>query len=776
MGGMGFTILSGLAALLLLPSAFRSMKPRIYVGALATFFIFAGVSAAWSPREMLLVEFDFASMQFAVRSETIRVGLLFLAIGSLMAAASHMDEAGRRRLAAVSEVALLMQLGVLVLLALFESQTLELFAGFMPDSGEGVQNITRNSLIMAVSAPIMAIGLSEGRSRAAAIALGVCVLAVVAGVLLIRGVQAGLLAMVGAIACMIIVKVMPRHGFKLIGALVAFLLLSAPWTFGFLTQGADFATADDSASYRAAIWQRVIELIGDDPVRGHGVGVLRTIREPIATGVFAGEFTIPNHSHNMALQIWAETGAIGAVLLSLAIVLAAWQMPSADRMGLSGLRAAALVGAMAVIACISFDLWNEWWWAVGGLLAVLAVASPREARVQLSTARGITFGDDRTGSATREIALPSGQGEGQARAGLGGYASQTTVEVEARSTIARQTDNNFHLIRLFLALMVAVYHVVLLPSVAGWASFEAPLSVAAELGVQGFFVVSGYLVWTSLQRSASIRVYAEKRMRRLLPAYVVVVVACAVAALIVSEQARADLEGVARYLGWNLVFLNFMEPNLPGLFEANRFTEVNGALWTLKIEVMFYITLPLLGWLLAIAGRHRWVMISVMYIGAEAWRIVLEQMGASQNSSLLVELSRQLPGQMSFFVTGIALAAWRDQLNWRSLIVPIALVLLVASVMIPSLDFLRAIGVGVTVVWIAVGVPHLFNAARLGDFSYGVYIVHFPIIQVLAAAGLFVASAWLGFAVALGGALLAAALLWWLVERPALRKDSAYRA
>jgi peptidoglycan/LPS O-acetylase OafA/YrhL len=81
---------------------------------------------------------------------------------------------------------------------------------------------------------------------------------------------------------------------------------------------------------------------------------------------------------------------------------------------------------------------------------------------------------------------------------------------------------------------------------------------------------------------------------------------------------------------------------------------------------------------------------------------------------------------------------------------------------------------GIVAVWLAVGIPRLFDAARFGDLSYGLYIVHFPIVQCVIAAGLF-ATPSMGFAVAGVASLVAAVLMWWLVERPMLRRDSAYR-
>src|SRR3954471_16828457 len=117
--------------------------------------------------------------------------------------------------------------------------------------------------------------------------------------------------------------------------------------------------------------------------------------------------------------------------------------------------------------------------------------------------------------------------------------------------------NNFHLLRLLFALTVVAYHLVALTAVPAWSWAERPLSYVAQIGVEGFFVLSGYLVFGSLEHSSSIARYAEKRVRRLYPAYAFVVFACSVAALGFSPAAGADVAAVARYLGWNLAFLNF---------------------------------------------------------------------------------------------------------------------------------------------------------------------------------------------------------------------------
>jgi len=334
---------------------------------------------------------------------------------------------------------------------------------------------------------------------------------------------------------------------------------------------------------------------------------------------------------------------------------------------------------------------------------------------------------------------------------------------------AVRTDNNFNTLRVVLALMVAFYHLVFLSGVAAWSGLEASLSKLAEIGVQGFFVLSGYLVFASLERSSSLWLYAEKRLRRLYPAYAVVVIISVVAAFVFTEQLGSNLSAVARYLGANLAFANFLAPSLPGVFETNRVPEINGALWTLKIEVMFYLILPGLAWTLRVAGRFGWLFLLLIYVGANVWRIGLAGVEPYR------DFSHQLPGQLNFFVTGMALYKARLS-GWRlHACGAIGTVFFAMSLMSPLAEPLRAIGLGCLLVWLAIGPLRFPDAARSGDISYGIYILHFPIIQTMVALGVFRINVWLGAVTALTVTILAALVLWRLVERPVLRSDSAYR-
>src|SRR5690606_36384263 len=119
--------------------------------------------------------------------------------------------------------------------------------------------------------------------------------------------------------------------------------------------GMDASGATNSVQYRQAIWQRVLDMIWQQPWLGSGLGALRMERDIIPSGVFEGQLLIPNHPHNMLLQLWAETGLVGAALVAAVIVLVAWRLPRPDALGPAMPRVAAIIGGFCA-SLISFDL------------------------------------------------------------------------------------------------------------------------------------------------------------------------------------------------------------------------------------------------------------------------------------------------------------------------------------------------------------------------------------------------------------------------------------
>ncbi len=336
-------------------------------------------------------------------------------------------------------------------------------------------------------------------------------------------------------------------------------------------------------------------------------------------------------------------------------------------------------------------------------------------------------------------------------------------------------SNRFDTMRLVFALAVLFSHVLVLPDMPGTRQVQSISNIFGELSIQGFFILSGGLVYGSWNRRVSIGNYALKRVRRLYPAYSSVIFATVILALIFVPEVRADLGTTFKYILANITFLNFLQPTLPGIFEGQRFEEINGALWTVKVEVMYYLVLPILVITMNAVGKFRWVLLALVYIAAEIWRAGFAQYGHANGSYALIQISRQLPGQMSFFVSGIILWEFRQFIRARWWMFALGGFVVVLTSYLPHAEPLRAAGWCALIGGIAFSPGPELNAARYGDFSYGIYGTHFPITQAIIAMGVFQYSIWAGYATAIVVTILVAVARWNLIEKWFLESNNWYR-
>lgn len=335
-------------------------------------------------------------------------------------------------------------------------------------------------------------------------------------------------------------------------------------------------------------------------------------------------------------------------------------------------------------------------------------------------------------------------------------------------------QNNFDLLRFLLAFVVFLVHAYVLSGAEALSVLSHVLS--SEIAVKAFFVVSGFLIFMSYENSRDIRNYLQKRARRIYPAYFLVIVACALLGGVFSEYAWNEYFSlqVLKYLVANLLFLNFLQPNLPGLFESNPLQAVDGALWTLKIEVMFYLLVPLVVMAFRKVGRAQ--VLIILYLCSVIYSAVMGGLARETGSGLYLELQRQLPGQLAFFIAGAAGYYYFQHLaRYAAWLVALAVASFLLQAWLPW-GAIQPIALGVLVVYLACLIPCLGNFGKYGDFSYGIYIVHFPILQTLVAFGLFKETSWPMLLVSGALVMTAAFLLWHLVEKPFLRKSSHYVA
>ena len=332
--------------------------------------------------------------------------------------------------------------------------------------------------------------------------------------------------------------------------------------------------------------------------------------------------------------------------------------------------------------------------------------------------------------------------------------------------------NNFDVTRLLLALTVMLAHV---RELSDSAELRPYLSLFdSRFAIEGFFAISGFLVFRSWQGSSGLLDYAERRFRRIYPAYAAVVFLGLMIGLIVTTRSLGDFLSSGetfRYIGANFSLANFLGHDLPGVFEDHRHTAINGSLWTIKVEVGLYLMLPI------IALFFRWIgpisAAFLVYGASLLWSAFFIHLWPYAGGETL---ALQSPGFASFFVVGMALASSPlafNRMGWIALIAG-ALWLLADRLFYEFAFLIRPLGLSAIVIFLSIKAVRSIPIGKVGDMSYGVYLLHFPLIQLFIHFGLFQMNPWAGLGITVLVVLVMAWLSWKLVEKPFLRRNSHY--
>jgi peptidoglycan/LPS O-acetylase OafA/YrhL len=324
-------------------------------------------------------------------------------------------------------------------------------------------------------------------------------------------------------------------------------------------------------------------------------------------------------------------------------------------------------------------------------------------------------------------------------------------------------------LRGYAVLVVLLYHAQIGPFGAGF------------LGVDIFFVISGFLITTLIARSLergdfSLADFYARRAKRLLPAAYITIVATGLAApWFLDQQGIADL-------AWQIVgaitfTANFVFWQQTDYFAGNSDLKPLLHTWSLSVEEQYYLMLP---GLLMLLPRVRWLraVLVVMVLS-----LMLCLAGAAFKPVLTFYL---LPTRAWELLMGSAGALWLMRAGTQPPRLLSALCL-PAVMLVIALPAVRVSGphpgwvallVCVATLVVILGQAPMLNRSSLsrwlawwGDRSYSLYLVHWPIFALLR-------NGWVGseddlpLPIRLGALVLSVVLAWLLhrfVEEPARR-------
>lgn len=328
--------------------------------------------------------------------------------------------------------------------------------------------------------------------------------------------------------------------------------------------------------------------------------------------------------------------------------------------------------------------------------------------------------------------------------------------------------NNFDLIRLFAAFQVMNDHLI---EKFGIVALYPVMHVLKFLpGVPVFFVVSGFLVSQSWTRAPSVIQYMANRALRIFPALWV----CVAVSIPIALACGARFPSVAEFTIWLGTQLTVLQFYNPGFLRSLPTGGLNGSLWTIPVEIQFYVLLPVL----AIVAGNKWRTWLAYAVAAAVLMMIAQPHLVTRPTMADKILSVSVVPYLFYFLVGVlgrqilGWAPWIFQgkfLVWASIYGVWAAVELAAQLngrignllSVPSIVLLG----GLTV---AAAFTKPFLAGRLlrhYDASYGIYVYHVPLINLALALGM---TGTVAYPAVLMTTFTLGLLSWRFIEQPAL--------
>jgi peptidoglycan/LPS O-acetylase OafA/YrhL len=316
-------------------------------------------------------------------------------------------------------------------------------------------------------------------------------------------------------------------------------------------------------------------------------------------------------------------------------------------------------------------------------------------------------------------------------------------------------------LRGIAAMWVVVFHLTFgvhhhwLSGDPAFADLVAPggFNVRGLMGVDLFFVISGFVITLTAERCATIGQFARARFARLFPAYWFAVL------LTATVEALDPIPKSSVSFGQVLV-------NLTMLNAFVRVPSVDPSYWTLAVELAFYAMTALL---IASGNLSRVVWIGFVWVVVTSFTLY-----AFRVSGAIIPWRLDTAFAMShagLFYAGILFYRIRRD-GWSPAAGALLAVCFITRCLLLPWD-LRAIEVGIFITFgltVAGRIPFLSSRflVYLGAISYSVYLVHqvtgFHIQLMLERTGM---PAWANFAATVALLILLASGMTFFVERPA---------
>ena len=331
--------------------------------------------------------------------------------------------------------------------------------------------------------------------------------------------------------------------------------------------------------------------------------------------------------------------------------------------------------------------------------------------------------------------------------------------------------NNFDLLRLFAALEVVLLHSYPHLNLPYPEFFKVILNFP---GVTMFFVMSGFLISASLERNQDLGVYFKNRAFRIFPALWTCIILTVIVIASITDISFLNVQAIYWFIA-QLVGLIYT----PAFLKSFGFGSYNGSLWTIPLELQFYVVLPILYFLINKLSAKRVVRTIFLAIIFLLFCIITYLLKVHYDADNFSFNNIPKPLRYSFipniylFLFGVLMQ--RLNIYKSNLIYGKGLFWLIGylaiSYLIPTSNttyIFKLLCLGVATISFAYTLPTLSKKIFKGnDISYGVYIYHGLVLGVVVQLHLLNNSLYI--LVILGTTILLATLSWLCIEKPIMK-------
>jgi peptidoglycan/LPS O-acetylase OafA/YrhL len=323
--------------------------------------------------------------------------------------------------------------------------------------------------------------------------------------------------------------------------------------------------------------------------------------------------------------------------------------------------------------------------------------------------------------------------------------------------LMNERKNNFDIIRFLAATLVIFSHAYPLTGNAGSEPFgilSNGLMSFGGLAVKVFFVISGFLITQSFDRSKDVIQYSKARILRIFPALIVVVLLSVfILGPIFTELSLKNYFSDPKTIDYfKTLTLYKMQYYLPGVFQSTPNKAINGSLWTLWFEFFFYIVVAFLG---VTKLLNKKIVVTGFILAT-----ILFYLG---RGNFYTDLFRYFSAGMLFYLL-------RKNIIHNGWIALVSVIVLALTIKTSYFNYTLTIFGSYIIFYLSFHKKlKFYNFGKYGDFSYGLYIYAFPVQEMIVYLSHNHLSPLENFLLAFPITLVFAVLSWRLVERNALK-------